>query len=86
LHLLLLVVLLSQVVAKKYVDPYPARITNFEADSVTNYWIEYGQTGTHHELITIAKATKDDTTYYYAIYYNNGNRVAEQKFTNAPLI
>ena len=53
---------------------YPARIENVEADSVTNYWIEYSQSSTHHQLQTMAKATKDGVTYYYLIYYNNGNR------------
>ncbi len=52
---------------------YPIRVTNVEADSVTNYWIEYNQGYTTHPLRTVAKATKDNITYYYLEYGNNGN-------------
>ena len=55
-----------------YVEPY-VRIANVEADSVTNYWIEYVQTATHHHLYSMAKATKNGVTYYYLSYENNGN-------------
>ena len=54
-------------------DTWKGQISNVEADSVTNYWIEYSQTYSHHPLYSIAKATKDGTTYYYAEYGNNGN-------------
>lgn len=52
---------------------YPIRVSNVEADSVTNYWIEYTQGYSRNYLSTVAKATKDNTTYYYLEYSNNGN-------------
>ena len=50
-----------------------SQIDNVEADSVTNYWIEYTQGYTTHRLRTIAKATKNGVTYYYLDFTNNGN-------------
>lgn len=52
---------------------YPIRVSNIEADSVTNYWIEYTQGYNKNYLSTVAKITSNGTTYYYLEYSNNGN-------------
>ena len=47
-----------------YVDP----------DVATNYWVEYeGSADTSHSLWTLAKITKDGTSYYFARYFGNDN-------------